>query len=589
MRTALSTPPSFKTFAAVTATLAAAFVVGLVVPVAAQDRSQCLLTPDKHAAPAPPKWINLGETVQVTLTLASSCERESTPVPVDVMLVMDQSNSMGDDSKLANAKVAARRFLEKTDMTVSRVGLVAFNETAGLFSGLTHDKALIEGKIDLLQPGGRTNISGAIDVALKELLRDPQGHEMAMIVLTDGVNTVPADPVPVAAARAKDAKVTVVTFCAGGECDPGLEPAASRPDLYFNVRDTSKLAELYAELAIRLQVNEVVALTITDVVPANMRYVDGSAVPAPTTMTKQPSGETVLVWTFAGPMPAGGITYTLQPQQVGTWPTNVEARAEIVDRKGLPGSVLFPIPQVIVKADCPPMQLEVFFLIDDSNCLAGATLNGVDSRTAIRRGVERVLDQLSLGKDTASVIGYGDTAQVFQVLTDDREAILTGVDRITMRDNTARLDLAYVEVGREMKTPRHRPGSQVLTISITDGPMMPNPGVASARATALNLLGVKHYHIAVGSIAQYPLLRGIAEPGGFWELPFGGDVITPYTEFGAIAAAMGRPAVCDPSTRLTTTPPATATATARPRTATPTAGPTREGFRIGLPWLESWR
>lgn len=561
---------------ALTGALAA--VAGLLfalAPTLAQEQTSCKAVPDKFAAP---RAITLGETVRVTLTLSTSCPPESSPV--DIMLVLDQSASMGDNDKLANAKVAALRFLERMDLDQSRVGLVAFNHQAGLYSQLTQDRDYIKSRIGQLSPNGKTNVSGAIDLALQELLRDPQGHATAMVVLTDGYNTVEADPIPVAAGRAKQAGVTVATFCAGGSCDPDLELAASRPDLYYNVVDTSRLAELYEELATTLQANEVVSLTVTDIVPANMQFIPGSARPTPDEVRAEPNGETVLVWQLPGRFPPDGLSYDLRPLVVGTHPTNVSAIGDMVDRKGRPGSTVFPIPQVIVRADCPPIPLEVFFLIDDSNCLAGASLNGVDAKTAIKMGVERTLDQLALGRDTASVIGYGDTAINFQTLTSDRASILRGVDAISMRDNSARLDLAYREVHREILSQRHRPGTTILTISVTDGPMMQAPDAARAWADVLRRdFAVKHYHIAVGTIAQFTLLSQIAEPGGFWDLPFGGDVITPYTEFGAIAAGLSRPPEC-PAIPPTAQPP-----TAEPPPPTPkepTPEPPRG--RAYLPW-----
>jgi hypothetical protein len=331
------------------------------------------------------------------------------------------------------------------------------------------------------------------------------------------------------------------------------------------------LTELYRRLASELQANAIEAWTIRDVLPANMRYIDGSAQPPTTAVTREPTGETILTWEFIGAFPPSGLTYLVEPQETGLHPTNVVATGDFEDRRGLPGSVFFPLPRVLVRADCPPKPMEIFILIDDSNCLAGATLNEMDSKSAIRAGVEKVLDRISLGKDTVAVIGYGDSAEIFTPLTSDREAILAGVDRVTMRDNSARLDLAYIKVAEELRSPRHRAQVQVLTHNITDGPMMQAPELARARAEALrSAYGAKHYHIAVGTIAQYALLRQISEPGGFWTLPFGGDVITPYTEFGVIAANIGFPAVCPggstpmPTVLPNETPPAASPTPRRP-------------------------
>ncbi len=534
----------------------------------AQEQSRCQAQTDKVARPAE---INLGETVRVTLTLTSGCPQEVSPV--DVMLVLDISASMLDDNKIANAKRAAKAFIDAMDLGQSRVGLVAFNQDAGLHSGLTPNGAAVKVRIDALSPTGQTNISAAIDLAAQHLREQTRGVQQAMIVLTDGVNTVAgADPVPTAAGRAKADGVIVVTVCAGGQCDPGLEPAASAPDLYFNVPKTDELEQLYTRLAGSLQANAIVQWTVVDLVPANMRYLAGTDRPAVASAEALPDGSTRLTWRLAGDFPPAGLSYDLEPLATGLHPTNISAQADFKDRKGLPGTVPFPIPKVLVRGPCPPQPMEIFFLIDDSNCLAGATLSGMDSRAAIRKGVEEAMQRFRLrpgSGDTAAVIGYGDTSEIFQTLTDDPEAVLAGVDRITMRDNAANLDLAYRDVSRELRSVRHRPGTLAMTINITDGPMMQAPEQAKAVADALRRQGARHYNIAVGTIAQYALLRQISEPDGFWTLPFGGDVLTPYNSFGQKVWDFGHPAVCPPGG----TPTPTATRVPGSPTPRPTVDP----------------
>ena len=547
--------------------------------VRAQKLSRCEARTDKVALPAE---INLGETVRVTLTLTSSCPDEVSPV--DVMLVLDISASMLDANKIANAKRAAKAFIDAMELSQSRVGLVAFNQDAGLHSPLTQDGAAVKTRIDALSPTGQTNISAAIDLAAGHLRSMRREVQQAMIVLTDGVNTVAgADPVPTAAGRAKADGVIVVTVCAGGECDPGLEPAASAPDLYFNVPKTEELEQLYTRLAGSLQANAIVQWTVVDLVPSNMRYLPGTDRPAVASAEGLPDGSTRLTWRLAGDFPTSGLSYDLEPLATGLHPTNVSAQADFKDRKGLPGTVPFPVPKVLVRGPCPPQPLEVFFLIDDSNCLAGATLSGMDSRAAIRKGVEEAMKRFRLGPggtDTAAVIGYGDTSEIFQTLTDDPDAVLAGVDRITMRDNAANLDLAYRDVSRELRSVRHRPGTRTMTINITDGPMMQAPEQAKAVADALRRQGARHYNIAVGTIAQYALLRQISEPDGFWTLPFGGDVLTPYNEFGQKVWDIGHPAVCPPGGTATPLP------SQQPGTATPKPTVELTEGRSFLPWLQ---
>lgn len=575
--------PSGATRLAAALALAAAFVLALALGALAgpsgaraqAGESPCEAEVTKVAAP---RVLQLGETTRVTLTLQSVCPAEL--APIDVMLVIDQSASMADDEKLVNAKRAAERFVAEMDFPQSRVGLVAFNHDAGIRSPLSDQPGPVEAAIDSLIAGGQTNVSGAMDIARQHLEEraDPD-RAQAMVVLTDGRNTVSgADPIPEAAQRAKAAGIVVATFCAGGDCDPDLEPAASTPDLYFNVTDTSRLVALYAELAGQLQRNALRSITVVDIVPANMRFLGGTGSPEPDDVDyDRPDGTTALTWRLGGAFPPDGLSYDLEPLEEGVHPTNVTAVADFVDRKGLSGQVPFPVPEVeVLVPPCLPRPLEVYFLIDDSTCLLNSRLNGMAAVEAIALGVGEVADQMKLGRDTAAVIGFGDTAEIYQELTTDRDAIVDAARRVAMRDGAANLDLAYDEVRRELRSSRHRPRAQVVTVTVTDGPMMAAPRRAEARADQLRAAGALHYNIGVGPIVQQTLLRAIAEPGGYRYIDLDDDVIGAYVELGQMFTPLGDD--CVPIAELTPSPPA-------PPTATPSPGPTPAVFRGYLPRL----
>jgi uncharacterized protein YegL len=545
--------------------LVATMAVRLLPARAQPEPTACVAHPSKIAAPSE---IALGDTIRVTLTLTADCPPEV--APIDVALVLDVSGSMENERKLENAKVAADTFVDAMDLALSRVGLVTFNHRAGIRVPLVGGAEVrrIHSAIEGLIAGGQTNISAAIDIA-HQMLRDAdRGDHQAMVVLTDGFNTVSgAEPVPDAAARVKGDGITVATFCAGGQCDPGLLPAASLPELYFDVPDTTRLPELYRDLAGALQVNTVTTLTIRDEIPDNMRYIDGSAAPVPARVGRAPGA--YLEWDFAGGIPSGGISYRLEPLELGVHPTNVVATGMFTDRRGRGGEAVFPVPQVKVNPPpCIPQSLDVYFLIDDSNCLYGAVLNGRPSLEAIRMGAERVLDQLRLGRDRGAVIAFGDTAVLLQPLTTDRQAILDAVMKVAMRDDAARLDLAYAKTRRELGGPLFRSTAQVATVFVTDGPMMPSLDMADQQARLLRQLGVVNYGIGIGDLAQHALLRSVCEPGGYYECDFGGDIITPYTRIGATVAAFG--GICLPLDRLTPGPRPTAT---RVATTTPLPAP----------------
>ena len=527
--------------------------VEMLVSAQSEVRSPCEVTPNKWADPT--ELPDLGERTRIRLTLEESCPEER--APVDVVLVFDKSNSMNEmasngKTKLENVKLAAEEFVLQMDFELSQVALVAFNHQVGLRVGLTDDGERVIDSVKSMQGNGETNVTDAIRLATSHMLTASEsGRSRAMIVLTDGIHNATAESPLVAAQEARAAGLTVVTVCAGSaeQCDPSLPAAASQPDLFYLVEDSARLLDLYRALANELQQNAIVQLTIEDVIPDNMKYVDGSAEPpAFEVLSDTPSaGQTTLRWQLLGGMPDAGLTYELEPLERGLHPTNVVATGDFVDRKGLPGDTIFPVPEVRIPGDqCPPQGLEVYFLIDDSTCLFGSTLNEQLALEAIAKGVEKNLEEMSLGPDPdgdkAAVIGFGDTAVVYQQLTHDKEAIIEAVLKVAMLDRSARLDLAYNEVRREIAdSGLHDPSKQLVTVAVTDGPMMAAPDRSKMRADQLRAQhDALHYTIGVGPIVQHALLRQIAEPGGYRSLPLGGDVILAYEELGEIWVPYGQ-------------------------------------------------
>lgn len=565
----------------------------------------CVATPGKVAAPAE---IPLGATVDVTLTLALACPPE--PAPLDVVLAVDQSSSMADNNRMVNARAAALAFLDATDFKQTRVAVIAFGEVASVFAPLTSDRAPLEAAIRRLTPGGRTNISAAIDLARETLDADVRSNAArAMVVLTDGQNTAPgALPVADAAARAHAAGITVVAICAGGTCADDLARAASAPRFYYSVPDTTQLTALYRDLASTLQAVDVVAITVTDEIPANMRYVAGSARPAPARI----DGST-LVWEFAA-FPAAGIRYTLEPLAIGTWPTNVAAVATFVDRLGRRGEAPFPVPQLHVTgvgtatptptiadtptpvatatpsatptatprptrtprvryrplylplalSPCRPIQprVEIVFLIDNSSCLDGSWSDGMDAIDAIYAGIDAIMGQLALPADRVAVVAFGDRAVLLQSMTADRAAVRATRERIVSRDSNARLDRGIAVARAELTGPNHRPGSRGVIVFITDGPMGLMPGEAIiAQADAARAQDIAVWGIGFNS-PYYDLLTAVADPGKLITLN-GYGIVDAYRTIGdrTIIGAAPCPAGWPLTPAATATPPATPTPT----------------------------
>jgi Ca-activated chloride channel family protein len=115
---------------------------------------------------------------------------ESRSVPLDVILLLDASSSMGD--KMDVVHDAARGFM-KMLRDGDRGAVVVFADTVRVIQPLTADAQAIEAAINSTQPKGATSLYNAIYVALKEFGRNANDsndvRRQAIAVLSDGEDT----------------------------------------------------------------------------------------------------------------------------------------------------------------------------------------------------------------------------------------------------------------------------------------------------------------------------------------------------------------------------------------------------------------
>jgi len=178
---------------------------------------------------------------------------------VEVMLVIDKSGSManidtpGGNTRLEDAKAAARVFVQSVDPLVTKVGLVWFNHQARLAHVLSRDMASVIGAINgMPPPGGDTAMGFGVIAARNEL--DSARHNplatRAMIFLGDGFNTTGPPPVP-EAAIAKGMGIHMITIGLG-PLPPGdkqvLIDMASSLDDFFEAPTSDQLEAIYADL-----------------------------------------------------------------------------------------------------------------------------------------------------------------------------------------------------------------------------------------------------------------------------------------------------------------------------------------------------
>lgn len=206
--------------------------------------------------------------------------------------ILDRSGSMDDDgdgctipaygqsaSCLANGgawgmqpltsvKTAAKSLSSMLLASNDRLGLVSYGEspdTVILNHGLTTDFVAVEGTIDLLEAGGRTDIGDAVKKATDALSAEPAGRVRIIILLTDGMANMPGDEANAdtyartQASIAKQSPNNTLIFTIGlGDAVEGPVPTALLTDMasvlngvpqYYHAPDATALQGIYTGIA----------------------------------------------------------------------------------------------------------------------------------------------------------------------------------------------------------------------------------------------------------------------------------------------------------------------------------------------------
>jgi Ca-activated chloride channel family protein len=142
-----------------------------------------------------------------------------------VVMVSDVSGSMNakdvEPDRLTAAKKAARALADKLPRDF-RLGLVAFGTTASQLVEPTTDKARVKVAIDSLKFAGKTAMGDGLALGLDSArapVTDPDSGlprrlPAAIVLLSDGANTVGSDPITVAQ-RARALKIPVYAVALG--------------------------------------------------------------------------------------------------------------------------------------------------------------------------------------------------------------------------------------------------------------------------------------------------------------------------------------------------------------------------------------
>jgi|GEM_PF-4762282 len=347
-------------------------------------------TPTPTATPTATPAVTVNKTAQeapgcreytVTLTVTGN----PPPKPVDVILVIDRSGSMGQsipgdpNTPIYYAKQAALSFAQQILADPNnRVAIASYSDQATLNQSLTNNLTAVQNAINGLSASGYTNIQQGFYIARTHMEsngRNPSTTARAIVLLSDGVANRSGNP-PISCStwptthttctinaytEGQTAQSQAVVFAVGlmGAITP------TYPASYWVARDTliqsqnggywetlhaADLITIYNQIA--TQVNPAALNAVaTDVVAPGFQIVPNSL--STNYGTAVANGNTI-TWTL-GTVVSQTATLTYRvvalPGYSGTLPTNASAILNYEDVGGDPHQLLFPTPTVNVPPD----------------------------------------------------------------------------------------------------------------------------------------------------------------------------------------------------------------------------------------------
>lgn len=537
-----------------------------VLPV--PDDGACSFVGRKTAAP---ERLKLGEAVTVTLELSGTCGVNEAPSDIVIVVPYFQTLQQGRDRSgmiIGNLLGLGRRL----NFDQHRVGIVSYYQTRKLELDLTDDRdAYIEAVRNITRQDPPT---ADIKPRLKDAMEEAQGLFQAgsgrrqVMVLVGALYCDPNDqrrpvdctgypPAEEAAQAIREAGTQIVVAFGGSAANL----ASSDEDVVNGFEDAHRRIVDY-------RLPELVArdIVLTDHVPANMR-VDPASIGAGGTWT-----DPTVTWR---PAPMGfellTFDFRLVPQAAGRWPTNVSAKAELVDGWGLFHEVLFPLPEVevigpsptpppptatptlgppptatplptatsqpggtvylpwLVKNLCVPKAaaMDIVLAVDASTSMSGA------KHAAAVEAIGAFLDAARLAPDAdrAAVVDFAEEARLLSGLSADRAQLDRALAAIETRPGT-RIDRG-LEAALAVLAER-RPAAHPVLILLSDGRQEEDPSTAIAAGERARAAGIEVFAVGLGADVDAALLAQVAQtPDHYLAAPSPENLRTVYADIAS--------------------------------------------------------
>lgn len=302
--------------------------------------------------------ISCGESFEITLSLNAS--PDITENPVDIVLMLDRSESMAG-SPLANLKNGAEKFIEIISTATgggaelqggTRIGIVSFASSARADTTLITNVAELESAVNAIDAGGYTNHRAAFETAL-DLFDPNSSNQKAAVLFTDGFTTAGGNA-DSAAAALRNAGVSVYVIGLTGDSgidESALNRWASKPSsAYVEITpDDEELENLFEDLAKNISRTGATEIVVTDRVSPCFRVI---SVMSPTAGTASIVDANTVMWNISELGVTENETAELQFTVLHTGDCSGSVSPnESVDYSDAQGNVVtFPVP--LIEVDC---------------------------------------------------------------------------------------------------------------------------------------------------------------------------------------------------------------------------------------------
>jgi len=168
-------------------------------------------------------------------------------LPARILLLVDASGSMNEESKVANARWAAARILEALSPE-DQVAVAGFDSRYWGVVAFTRDRDAVRKGIESITPFGSTALHDALDKAARDIASHGEGRR-AVVVLTDGIDNSSQRTPDDVVARSKALDVPIYAVSVVSPLD---DPAS---ESYLGTKDAgqasaaAQMLERYAALS----------------------------------------------------------------------------------------------------------------------------------------------------------------------------------------------------------------------------------------------------------------------------------------------------------------------------------------------------